>query len=217
MDTLRRTFKTKSVQKAYSQVAWTYNLWSRLTESKAAEKVFELAEIQNGENILEVAVGTGIVFEEIVKCNRDGKNVGIDISPSMLAKAVKKLKTSNHNYLNSGNAFALPFKNNQFDLVINNYMLDLLPEEKFEAILLEFKRVLKNPGRVVITNMAYGKYWFNKFWERLPKASPSILTGCRPVSLEGYLKKAAFSNIQVVSVSQNTFPSQVLKAERSNR
>ncbi len=215
MDTLRRTFKTKSIQKAYSQVAWKYNLWSRLTESKAAEKVFELAEIQNGENILEVAVGTGIVFEEIVKCNRDGKNVGIDISPSMLAKADKKLATSNHNhyYLNFGNAFALPFKNNQFDLVINNYMFDLLPEEKFEAILLEFKRVLKNPGRVVITNMAYGKYWFNKFWDWLAKASPSILTGCRPVSLEGYLKKAGFSNIQVVSVSQNTFPSEVLKAE----
>ena len=89
MDTLPRTFKTKSVQKAYSQVAWTYNLWSRLTESKAAEKVFELAEIQNGENILEVAVGTGIVFEEIVKCNPDGKNVGMDLSPGMLAKAIK--------------------------------------------------------------------------------------------------------------------------------
>jgi len=156
-----------------------------------------------------------LFFEEIVKCNRDGKNVGIDISPSMLAKADKKLETSNHNhyYLNLGNAFALPFKNNQFDLIINNYMFDLLPEEEFEAILLEFKRVLKNPGRVVITNMAHGKYWFNKFWDWLAKASPSNLTGCRPVSLEGYLKKAGFSNIQVVSVSQNTFPSQVLKAE----
>ncbi|MCH8955738.1 methyltransferase domain-containing protein [candidate division KSB1 bacterium] len=213
MDTLRRTFKTKSVQKAYSQVAWTYNLWSRLTESKAAEKVFELAEIQNGENILEVAVGTGIVFEEIVKCNPDGKNVGMDLSPGMLAKAIKRLEHSYQNYLNYGNVFSLPFKNNQFDLVINNYMFDLLPEEKFEAILLEFKRVLKNPGRIVITNMAYGKYWFHKFWAWLAKASPSFLTGCRPVSLEGYLKKTGFSNIQVVSVSQNTFPSEVLKAE----
>ena len=213
MDTLRRTFKTKSVQKAYSQVAWTYNLWSRLTESKAAEKVFELAEIQNGEDILEVAVGTGIVFEEVSKRNPNGKNIGIDLSPGMLAKAIKRLEHSYQNYLNYGNVFSLPFKNNQFDLVINNYMFDLLPEEKFEAILLEFKRVLKNPGRVVITNMAYGKYWFNKFWDWLAKASPGILTGCRPVSLEGYLKKAGFSNIQVVSVSQNTFPSELLKAE----
>jgi len=213
MDTLRRTFKTKSVQKSYSQVAWKYNLWSRLTESKAAEKVFELAEIQDGENILEVAVGTGIVFEEVSKRNPNGKNIGIDLSPGMLAKAIKRLEHSYQNYLNYGNAFSLPFKNNQFDLAINNYMFDLLPEEKFEAILLEFKRVLKNPGRVVITNMASGKYWFNKFWDWLAKASPSILTGCRPVSLEGYLKKAGFSNIQVVSVSQNTFPSEVLKAE----
>jgi len=164
MDTLRRTFKTKSVQKSYSKVAWKYNLWSRLTESKAAEKVFELAEIQNGENILEVAVGTGIVFEEVSKRNPNGKNIGIDLSPGMLARAIKRSEHSYQNYLNYGNAFSLPFKHNQFDLVINNYMFDLLPEEKFEAILLEFKRVLKNPGRVVITNMVYGKYWFNKFW-----------------------------------------------------
>jgi len=172
-----------------------------------------MAEINDGENILEVAVGTGIVFEEVSKRNPNGKNIGIDLSPGMLAKAIKRLEHSYQNYLNYGNAFSLPFKNNQFDLVINNYMFDLLPEEKFEAILLEFKRVLKNPGQVVITNMASGKYWFNKFWAWLAKASSSILTGCRPVSLEGYLKKAGFSNIQVVSVSQNTFPSEVLKAE----
>jgi len=78
--TLPRTFQVKAVQKAYSHVAWTYDIWSRFTESKAPEKALELAEIQNGENILEVAVGTGIVFEEIVKCNRDGKNVGMDLT-----------------------------------------------------------------------------------------------------------------------------------------
>ena len=213
MDTLRRTFKTKSVQKTYSQVAWKYNLWSRLTESKAAEKVFELAEIQNGEDILEVAVGTGIVFEEVSRRNPNGRNIGIDLSPGMLAKAIKRLEHSYQNYLNYGNAFSLPFKNNQFDLVINNYMFDLLPEEKFEVILLEFKRVLRKSGKVVITTMAYGENWFNKFWAWLARISPRVLTGCRPVLIKSYLEKAGFSDIVVVQVSQNTFPSEVLRAE----
>ncbi len=215
MNILPRTFNAELIQRDYSRVAWTYNFWSRLTESKAAEKALEMAEIQDGENILEVAVGTGIMFEEMVKRNQSGKTVGIDLSSGMLGRAVRRLAkhNSNHFYFNCANAFYLPFKEKQFDLVVNNYMFDLLPEEKFEAILVEFKRVLKNPGRIVITNMAYGKYWFHKFWAWLAKASPSFLTGCRPVSLEGYLKKTGFSNIQVVSVSQNTFPSEVLKAE----
>lgn len=215
MDNLPRTFEAKSVQKAYSRLAWIYNFWSWLTETKAAQKALEIAEIQDRENILEVAVGTGIIFEEIVKRNRNGKNVGMDLSRSMLAKAMKRVEHSNHTqyYLNYGNAFNLPYKENQFDLVFNNYMFDLLPEEKFEAVLLEFKRVLKNSGRIVITNMAHGKYWFNKFWGWLTKLSPRILTGCRPVSLESYLEKVGFSNIQVVRISQNTFPSEILKAD----
>ena len=40
-------------------------------------------------NILEVAVGTGLAFYEIVKRNPEGTNIGIDISSGMLKKARK--------------------------------------------------------------------------------------------------------------------------------
>jgi len=55
-------------------------------------------------------VGTGLAFYEIVKRNRKGQNLGIDISPGMLNKARKRLsKLSGTNYqLELGNAFHLP-------------------------------------------------------------------------------------------------------------
>ncbi|NIV98777.1 methyltransferase domain-containing protein, partial [Candidatus Saccharibacteria bacterium] len=62
-----------------------------LTESRARNRALELAEIQNGQKILEVAVGTGLAFYEIVKRNPDGTNIGIDISAGMLEKAQKRL------------------------------------------------------------------------------------------------------------------------------
>ena len=215
MNVLPRTFNAELIQRDYSRVAWTYNFWSRMTESKAAEKALEMAEIQDGENILEVAVGTGIMFEEMVKRNQTGKTLGIDLSSGMLGRAVRRLAkhNSNHFYFNYANAFYLPFKAKQFDLVVNNYMFDLLPEEKFEAILVEFKRVLRNSGKVVITTMAYGENGFNKFWGWLARISPRVLTGCRPVVIRTYLEKAGFSDIAVVQVSQNTFPSEVLRAK----
>lgn len=151
----------------------------------------------------------------MVKRNQTGKTVGIDLSSGMLGRAVRRLAkhNSNHFYFNCANAFYLPFKEKQFDLVVNNYMFDLLPEEKFEAILVEFKRVLRSSGKVIITTMAYGENSFNKFWGWLAGISPRVLTGCRPVQIKTYLEKAGFSDIAVVQVSQSTFPSEVLRAE----
>ena len=47
-----------------------------------------------------------------------------------------------------------PMNENSFDLLINNYMFDLLPEPDFEPVLAEFGRVLKPGGRLVLANMA---------------------------------------------------------------
>ena len=49
----------------YDGIAPIYNLWSQLTESRAANRAIELADIRDGQNILEVAVGTGIVFTNL--------------------------------------------------------------------------------------------------------------------------------------------------------
>ncbi|MFQ5798262.1 MAG: class I SAM-dependent methyltransferase [Bacteroidota bacterium] len=213
---LQRNFSEGKVKHYYSKVSWVYNFWSWLTESKAAKKVLELAEIRDGEQILEIAVGTGSVFAEIVKRNKGGWNLGIDISPSMLSRAEKRLRNFDRKcfHLQIGDAYQLPFQENKFDLIINNFMFDLLPESDFVPILSEFNRVLKSSGRVVISTMAFGGKWYNKIWHWIAKQFPSLLTGCRPVSLYDDLARAGFSNIRVEKLSQNTFPSEVLRAER---
>ena len=63
-----------------------------MTELQAAKKVIELADIQNGKNIVEIACGTGFVFQEIVKRNPIGYNLGLDLSEAMLSKAGNLLK-----------------------------------------------------------------------------------------------------------------------------
>ena len=51
----------------YDKLSRIYDIWGRLTESRARSRAIELAAIKDGQNILEVAVGTGIAFYEIVK------------------------------------------------------------------------------------------------------------------------------------------------------
>jgi ubiquinone/menaquinone biosynthesis C-methylase UbiE len=219
-DTLafERVFRKEAIQKSYGKVARFYDLWSRLTESKAAKSVIELAEVRDGETILEVAIGTGMLFEKIVVQNKSGRNFGIDISPDMLFKAAKRLNKYDKMYvrLQIGNAYHLPFKADTFDLIINNYMLDLLPEQDFVPILSEFKRTLKPWGRIVLSTMAFGEKRYNKMWTWVANQFPKLLTGCRPVSLYEYLEAAGFADMHVKSISQNTFPSEVIRAKNEN-
>jgi ubiquinone/menaquinone biosynthesis C-methylase UbiE len=213
---LSRKFSAKEVERSFSEAAWFYDIWARLTESKAEMRALQLADVQDGENALEVAVGTGILFEELVKRNRSGRNEGIDISPSMLSRATKRLARQNNEHYNLqiGSAYDLPFVANAFDLVINSYMLDLMPEENFGDILGEFYRVLKPSGKIIITSMSYGRKWYNGFWSLVARYFPSLLTNCRPVALRDYLIKVGFEDIAVEDLSQSTFPSQVLRAKK---
>ncbi|HKI87537.1 MAG TPA: methyltransferase domain-containing protein, partial [Draconibacterium sp.] len=94
MEILERNLDNTSTIKSFKKVVWFYDFWSWLTESKAAKEVIRCAEIKGGEKILEIACGTGVVFEQIVFKNPDGMNVGIDLSPDMLDKARKRLKKS---------------------------------------------------------------------------------------------------------------------------
>jgi len=217
MDIIERKFVPEIVIKDYSKVAWVYDIWSLLTESRTAEKVLEFAELNGNKQILDVAVGTGMLFKKIVLLNSDGFTVGIDISPPMLEHAKKRLLgIKNKNFiLKEGTAYNLQYSDNHFDLVINNYMLDLLPEEDFVKILREFHRVLKPGGRLVVSSMATGSKWNNKLWYKISRSFPRLMTNCRPISIEKYIRECAFDNIKSVYITQNTFPSEVIKADKN--
>jgi len=199
----------------YKKVAWFYNAWSWLTEKKAAGKVIEFAGIEDGKKILEMACGTGVVFEQIVKKNPGGVNVGIDLSPVMLNKAKKRLKKRSGNFeLREGDVFDSGFEDNSFDIVINNFMVDLMPMESFDRIAREFHRLLKPGGVLAISTFSFGKKRINRIWFRVAKHFPELLTGCRPVSFSENLISAGFSIEKDLEISQNTFPSEVIKARK---
>ena len=217
MEILIRNLNIEETKKSYKAVVWFYDFWSWLTESKAAKQVLKFADIKDRETVLEVACGTGVVFEQIVRQNPNGENIGIDLSPDMLSKAKKRLmKLKSKNYeLREGDVFRLDFEDNRFDVIINNFMVDLMPVDAFDNIANEFYRVTKPNGRVVISTFSFGKKRINRFWLWIAKKMPDLLTGCRPVSFKENLIKAGFKIEKHIEISQNTFPSEVIKARKA--
>lgn len=215
MEVLERRLDPERTKKSYKSIVWFYNFWSWLTESEAAREVIRLAEIEDGKRILEIACGTGVVFEQIVRNNPSGRNIGIDLSPHMLKKARKRLQGSAGNFeLSEGDALNLEFEDHEFDIIVNNFMIDLMPQETFEKIAKEFYRVLKPHGVIVISTFSFGKKRINKFWIWVAKYFPGLLTGCRPVSFKQYLENAGFQIEEDLEISQNTFPSEVIKGKK---
>ncbi len=197
----------------YTWIAPTHDWLAVIVEAKARARGLKMAEIKEGEQILEVAVGTGLSFKHILKQNSTGFNTGIDLTPAMLKKAVKRAaRSGQNNYsLQSGDAYALQFADSTFDLVMNSYMFDLLPEADFLPVLAEFKRVLKSGGRLVQINMTHGNSWYNFIWEGLYRLHPALLGGCRGVEMEMYYKEAGFEHVEREYISQRTFPSEVVR------
>ncbi|MBU2676659.1 MAG: methyltransferase domain-containing protein, partial [Gammaproteobacteria bacterium] len=203
------------VANVYKRIAPTYDVWGRLTESKARDRCLELAAIRDGEEVLEVAVGTGLAFEKILAMNPSGRNEGIDLTPEMLLRAEQKaLRSGQDNFrLRVGDAYNLDFPDDSFNVVINNYMFDLLPETDFSAVLAEFRRVLRPGGRLAMVNMATGERWYNGIWARVYRINPALLGGCRGVSLLPYLRACGFTNTRREYLSQMTFPSEIVYGE----
>ncbi len=204
------------VPAVYARVAPIYDLWAALTESRARARALELAAIQDGERVLEIAVGTGGTFAEVLRRNPRGQNVGVDLTPEMLARAREKAeRTGVAHTLSIGDARALAQPDHAFDLVLNAYMFDLLPEEAFGPVLGEMRRVLRPGGRLLLTNMARGRRWHERLYEAIYKLRPALMGGCRGVGLRPHLEAAGFRVMHEERLTQLGFPSEILVAAAS--
>lgn len=206
----------KEVAELYDAMSPMYDFWGRFTESKARDRAIALADIKDGEKVLEVAVGTGMAFYEIVKRNPNGVNVGIDLSEGMLRKArnrLQRLRVANYE-LKKGSALRLDEKDDSFDLLMNNYMFDLLSFEEMDLALREFKRVLKKGGKLVLVNMTVGEKFGTDIYTWIYRISPKLMGGCRGVQLSEKLKVHGYKVILREYYQQLLFPSEVILAEK---
>jgi ubiquinone/menaquinone biosynthesis C-methylase UbiE len=203
----------------YDKLSGIYDIWGRMTESRARDRAIELARIEDGQNILEVAVGTGLAFYEIVKRNPHGHNVGIDLSAGMLEKAKDRMKNlAGANFsLAIGTAFKLPAQAESVDLLVNNYMFDLITYADMDRVLAEFRRVLKAAGKLILVNMTNGEILRSKLYDFIYRLSPKTMGGCRGVRLADRVKQHGFAVGVREYHQQMLFPSEVILARKEAR
>lgn len=130
----------KNPAEKYDVASNFYHLIMGVWEIKVNKEAMEMANLKQGEFFLDLASGTGWVFQRLLK-KADG--IALDFSWNMCKKCAQ------FGGVVQANALALPFKDRTFDVVFSSFLLDLLPLKEIQGALNEMKRVLKDDGRIV--------------------------------------------------------------------
>jgi demethylmenaquinone methyltransferase/2-methoxy-6-polyprenyl-1,4-benzoquinol methylase len=192
------TYQTaEKIQKYYSWRASNYDAGAGFEAEHHAEAL-RLANVQEGQRVLDVACGTGRGTVGLAQAVSVAGSVdALDLSEAMLDQArakIAKLGLSARVHFKQGNAKELPYPDETFDLVYNGYMFDLIPLDGFLPILNEMRRVLKSGGKLILINMSKPnehKTFFEKIYEKRWAVMP-----CRPVLMSSYLESAGFTEVQ---------------------
>ena len=111
-----------------------------------ANRVAEIAEIDLGQHVLDVACGTGTLARAVhLETGLTGKIIGLDSNEKMLASAQAHSRGIEWQL---GDATAMPFDKNRFDRVMCQFALMFIVNRV--AVIKEMLRVCKPDGLVVL-------------------------------------------------------------------
>lgn len=124
--------------------------------------------------VLDVGCGTGEITARLAATFPRATLVGVDLEEPHLQRARKRCAAfGSRTRFQIGDALALPFDGEQFDLVVCRHLLQAVPDAG--KVLSEIRRVLRPGGRAHLLAEDYGMLWCHPtsldsdgFWQRIP-------------------------------------------------
>jgi ubiquinone/menaquinone biosynthesis C-methylase UbiE len=142
-------------------VASQYDAWARVYDrvwhrymSQTLPVAQRIAAAAPGEQVLDLACGTGALLSRMAEETPGAELVGIDVAPGMVERARQKLGAQAH--VEQADAHDLPFEEDTCDVVVcaNTFHYFTRPS----VVLAEVRRVLRPDGRLVVLD------WCRDYW-----------------------------------------------------
>ena len=134
-----------------------YDLIARLgmREGHLKGRVIDLAQLAPGQRLLDLGCGTGTLVLMARRRHPGGTVIGVDGDPTILGIARRKAQRAGIAVqLDEAMAYALPYADGSFDVVVSTLTFHHLTPDQQGRALAEVRRVLRTGGRLVIADLA---------------------------------------------------------------
>ena len=139
------------IKSYYNLISSFYFIPARI-DQKARNRGILFSKPKKGDKVLCVGSATGA---EIRRFKSFGCiTFGVEISKGMIK--VGKKKNNTRSVLNA-DCFAIPYKDNSFDIIYSSYLIDIFDEEDRLQVLNEMVRVTKVGGMIISVNNTFEK------------------------------------------------------------
>ncbi len=178
--------------------------------SKAlSKKLLALANIVDGQAVLEVGCGFGGTISLINEEFHDLKIVGVNIDQRQIDRAKQKVFQKNGNDISfiQGDACKLPFNDNSFDIVLAVECIFHFPDRNH--FFSEAYRVLKGGGQLVLSDFVLSFDFPNLFNMSLKKSGIPFYGNiqlCTCEAYESFAKENYFEIEEIEDINESTLP-----------
>ncbi|AUI65503.1 MULTISPECIES: class I SAM-dependent methyltransferase [Glaesserella] len=158
-------------------------------------------DFRKDKKVLEIACNMATTAIEIAQ--QFGCHViGIDLDEESLEKArqnIKEHKVEELVQVQRANATKLPFEDNSFDIVINEAMLTMLPQEAKEKAIKEYLRVLKPNGLLLTHDLLVNGENADEVIEKLREAINTTVAPLNKQDWKETFLNCGFRNVETFS------------------
>jgi len=157
-----------------------------------------IANLKKGEVVLDLGCGAGFdVFLASRKVGSSGKVYGVDMTEEMIKKAKNNAEKNNIKNVEFllGEIENLPLEDNTIDVIISNCVINLSPNK--EQVFKEAKRVLKENGRLAISDILKEKEFPNEILSQLDNYSSCVTGSIKKDEVINILNSLGFKDIEI--------------------
>jgi len=165
-----------------------------------------LASLKKGETVLDLGSGAGFdCFLAANKVGKNGKVIGVDMTPEMLDKARENARKGKYENVEFrlGEIENLPVPDATVDIVISNCVINLSPNKK--RVFEEAFRVLKPNGRLMVSDIVLLKELPEIIRENVQAYIGCVAGAEMKNKYLRMIQDAGFQQVKVIK--ENLFPS----------
>jgi ubiquinone/menaquinone biosynthesis C-methylase UbiE len=160
-------------------------------DTEAWLRKYLLRHVKPGAEILSVGCGPGMILRQLCSADPTVHATGIDISADRVQEAIQKSKSNKRLKFVSGDAHAMPFPADSFDLVYSRMLFEYLADK--ERAAAEMVRVCRPGGTVMFQDLDGQLLWNYPEDPSVQTTAETVVAGFGKTGFDAFVGRKLFS------------------------